>query len=92
MCDIFAGERGRGHAAELDPTTQVVPPWEVDETAYAEDLTNAELLDIALADAVDAVAGGHLIGTIDELAVRRVRRQVRRLVAGAAAVPAGGAA
>lgn len=92
MRDVFAGSQGYGHLAELDPTTQVVAAWEVDETTYAEDLTDAELLDIALADAVDAVFDGRLIGRVDELVVRRVRRQVRRLVAGAVAVPSGGAA
>jgi hypothetical protein len=92
MHDLLAGRRGSGHLAELPPTAQVVDAWDLDTETYA-DLSDADLLDIGLADAVDAVYAGRLIGRVDDLTVRRVRRQVRRLVTTAGdSLAAGGAA
>lgn len=89
MLDIIAGEKAEGYGlpveevydvASVPEHVSVVRDWELDTETYGEDeLSELELLSVALQDAMDAQHAGQVAGPVlDEVALRRAERRARR--------------
>lgn len=91
MFNVIAGEKSTGAAggvyedavfdeAQLPVGVQVTPVRDLDMEGYGEaELSDLELLSVALQDAMDAHQGGELAsaGGLDEVALRRAERRAR---------------